>query len=213
MLRLESLEDRNLLSILAPVTTLDNDPGFTPNHLVLTLRDAVIQANYDFNNSGGLTKDTILLKAGIFNLNTPNTVLTNEPLYDDGDLDLDINGSMTIQGVPSLTIINQTNFNKPTNATQDDRVMEVTAGTVLLQNLVIQGGHAVDNGASEPALGPTNARERCGFIGVRRRLPGRLQRLCSSGLASAWTCNTCATRASAPRDPRARRCLLPSVAS
>ena len=56
-------------------------------------------------------------------------------------------------------------------------------------------------------------REHCGFIGVRQHLSAELQRLCSSGLASASTCSTSATTASARRVPRARRCPVPSTAS
>jgi sRNA-binding regulator protein Hfq len=56
-------------------------------------------------------------------------------------------------------------------------------------------------------------RERCVFIGVTRRFAEGSQRLCSSRLASAWTCNRPATRASARRVLRARRCPGPSTAS
>lgn len=51
--------------------------------------------------------------------------------------------------------------------------------------------------------------EHCSFVGVMPRLSMGFQRLCSSGLASASTCNRFATGASARRDPRARRCLRP----
>jgi hypothetical protein len=56
-------------------------------------------------------------------------------------------------------------------------------------------------------------REHCAFVGVTRHWSAGLQRLCSSGLASASTCNTPATRASARRGLRARRCPRLSVAS
>ena len=58
-----------------------------------------------------------------------------------------------------------------------------------------------------------NSGKHCGFVGVTRHLSAGLQRLCSSGLASASTCNRSAARASARRVPRARRCPGPSAAS
>lgn len=62
-------------------------------------------------------------------------------------------------------------------------------------------------------MGPWSRWERCGFMGVRQHWSVGSQRLCSSGLASASTCNRPAARASAQRVPRARRCPGPSTAS
>ena len=140
-LRLECLEDRSLLSILTPTTYLDNNTNFVPavgNTVVPTLRDAVLQANFD---GGG---DTIRLLPGTYKLST------NAAVSDDGDYDLDITAPVTIKTIAGLAVINQT---------QMDRVLEIadTATNVTLQNLVIQGGHAVDNGTSEPALFPAAA--------------------------------------------------------
>jgi hypothetical protein len=140
-LRLERLEDRNLLSILIPSTFLDNDPNFVPGEPVQTLRDAVIQANAD---GGG---DIIKLKAGTYNLTIPN-----QHGQENGSRtgDLNITAPVTIEGVYGLTIINQT---------QLDRVLQlVNPGlNVTLQNLIIQGGRAENDVATSAMPGATPA--------------------------------------------------------
>ncbi|MGA2063336.1 MAG: hypothetical protein ABSG86_00120 [Thermoguttaceae bacterium] len=123
-LRLECLEDRRLLSIITPTTTADGGAGSG------SLRAAIIQANLD---GGG---DTIRLGPHTYNLTLANT---GDPDDNTGG-NLDITASVTIIGSGPKTVINQTLTN--------DRVFQIdaTTGTVAFQNLVIQGGHAVDDG-------------------------------------------------------------------
>jgi hypothetical protein len=94
------------------------------------LRAAIIQANLD---GGG---DTIRLGPHTYNLTLANT---GDPDDNTGG-NLDITASVTIIGSGPKTVINQTLTN--------DRVFQIdaTTGTVAFQNLVIQGGHAVDDG-------------------------------------------------------------------
>jgi hypothetical protein len=161
---LERLEDRCVLSpvVLQPTTFLDNDPHFVPfagNTATPTLRDAVMQANYD--GAQGQT-DTINLLGGTYNLTEPN----GTGLDPHGSA-LVITAAVTIigcnaapRGFISSTTIHQT---------LQDRVLDIsTPGLVRLQGystdrpLIISGGYAVNNVVGDPT--PDNGAAEGGGI-------------------------------------------------
>ncbi len=147
-LSLEQLEDRRLLTIIVPGTFADTNAPFTPVSVGaagtftapnLTLRDAVIEANYLYNSVNVGLANTIQLKAGTYTLSIANTA-GHETASAKGDLN--INGNLTIQGAatsggPKTTIQQKA----------ADRVFDVnsTGLTVNLDNLTIAGGRAVDD--------------------------------------------------------------------
>ncbi len=101
---LEQLEDRRLLTIIVPTTFGDTNTPFAPVSVGaagtytapgLTLRDAVIEANYLYNSVNLGVPNTIQLKAGTYTLGIANTA-GHEALSKTGDLN--INSSLTIQG-------------------------------------------------------------------------------------------------------------------
>jgi hypothetical protein len=160
---LERLEDRCVLSpagfigALAPTSFLDYDRTFVPtlgNTVTPTLRDAVMQANFDGANGQA---DTIYLAGGTYNLTE-----TNGTGPDPGGFALDITTSLTIVGSYNPS---PGSFHVPTiiHQTQQDRVLAIsTTGTVSLRTyysdvpLVISGGHAVNNiiGVPAPDISP-----------------------------------------------------------
>ncbi len=134
-LALESLEDRTLLAVYTPTLFTDGVTGGTA-----TLRDCIIKADA---NPGS----TICLKAGVYTLSISNTA-GQENASCKGDLD--ITAPMTIQG--NGAIIDQT---------AADRVFQILAPNsstlVTFDNLTIEGGQAVDNGASGAPAGKSQA--------------------------------------------------------
>jgi hypothetical protein len=142
-LLLESLEDRCLPTIFMPTTFADGVLGSG------SLRDAVLQANADT----GTDDDTIQLLAGTYSL----TILNSGGHHETGGLTGDLNLTQTshhwiIQGAGPSTIIDASQL--------QDRVFDiVNPGTVVVfQNLVIQGGLALDDGSDGALAGTTDAR-------------------------------------------------------
>ncbi|MGA2617734.1 MAG: hypothetical protein ABSF26_09000 [Thermoguttaceae bacterium] len=147
-LSLEQLEDRRLLTIIVPGTFADTNAPFAPvsvgptavyNPPHLTLRDAVIEANYLFGTVNPGVANTILLLSGTYMLSIANTA-GHEALSKTGDLN--INSSLTIQGAatsggPKTTIQQKA----------ADRVFDVNATGLIVNfnNLTISGGTAVDD--------------------------------------------------------------------
>jgi hypothetical protein len=145
VLRLEALEDRTLLSVFTPTIFTDsNTPGAG------SLRDAIIAANAD----AGTRTDTIQLQAGTYQLTIPNSSgQENAALA--GDLDITNPGHTLIirgQGTSGAkaTVIEQT---------VQDRVFHIlNPGTrVIFQDLIIEGGQAVDDGTEGALPGDTTA--------------------------------------------------------
>ncbi len=144
----EQLEDRRLLTVLTPNTFADSNTSFNPAAYVLgssatlTLRDAVIEANWLYNtNSATLgNANTISLKAGTYTLSIPNASTGYETASATGDLN--INSNLTIQGVGAATVPLTT-----INQTAADRVFAVnTPGlTENFCDLAIAGGKAVND--------------------------------------------------------------------
>ncbi|NUQ65406.1 MAG: hypothetical protein HUU20_23305 [Pirellulales bacterium] len=134
-LRLEPLEDRHLLAVIAPSVFGDTGPG--------SLREAILRANAD------ASPDVIELRPGTYTLSIANTA-GQENLAAQGDLD--ITQPVTIRGmgaVPGATVI---------DARGIDRVFQVFEGaTVVFENLTIQGGLAKDNGEAGVRMGETAA--------------------------------------------------------
>ena len=104
----------------------DADPGdyvCDTGRGLCTLRAAVMEA------SSSATEDTILVPAGIYNLNLPAV---------DGGGRLVIANNVTVQGFgKNNTIINQT---------VADSVIQITNGEVALNNFTVQGGNAQSGG-------------------------------------------------------------------
>jgi hypothetical protein len=155
------LEDRRLLSFLTVNTFADDDPSYAPGPLTpgrsknFTLRDAVLQANYDAAHFGFV--DTIDLPYGTYDLS-----IANPCGADKGGFALDITASVNIVGS-----YNQ-EFGDPTyiHQTQQDRVFEITTPGIKVSlsgqsdkySLVISGGCAVDQeNPTGPATGPDYA--------------------------------------------------------
>ncbi len=147
-LSLEQLEDRRLLTIIVPATFADTNAPFTPVSVGaansytasgLTLRDAVIEANYLFNSVNTGVANTIILKAGTYTLSIAN-MAGHDALSKTGDLN--VNGNLTIQGAATSGGPKTTIQQKAV-----DRVFEVnsTGLTVNFDNLTIAGGTAVDD--------------------------------------------------------------------
>jgi hypothetical protein len=122
---MELLEDRAVPAVLNVTTSLD---VIDPNDGMLSLREAVIQANA----SNGA--DTIVLPAGTYRLTRAGA---NEDLATTGDLD--ITDSLTIAGAGAeSTIIDGSGL---------DRVFQALgAKSVALSGMTIQGGVADDGG-------------------------------------------------------------------
>ena len=143
-LSIDPLEDRTLPSVFVPTIFTDsNAPGTG------SLRDAVIAANQD----PGKGSDTISLAAGTYTLSIPDSAGGQENGAITGDLDITNTAhKLIIQGQgtsgSNATIINQTVL---------DRVFQVFGAQVVFQNLVIQGGQAVDDGSAGALPGSTNA--------------------------------------------------------
>jgi hypothetical protein len=143
--RVESLEERTLLSTFQPTIFTDsNTPGAG------SLRDAVISANADT----GTTTDTIKLQAGTYTLSIANVSGQQENAAQTGDLDLtSTTHKLIIEGVGSTgsnpTIIQATSGLL-------DRVFQTFSGTnVEIKDLVIEGGLALDDGTAGAIPGTT----------------------------------------------------------
>jgi hypothetical protein len=145
-LLLEPLEDRCVLTSITP--TLFADGGLGSG----SLRDAVLQANAD----AGSEDDTIQLQAGTYTLTIRNTGGHHEMAGLEGDLNITSTAHrLIIQGAGSsganATIVDASQL--------QDRVFQiVNAGTqVVVQDLVIQGGLAQDDGSNGALAGTTDA--------------------------------------------------------
>jgi hypothetical protein len=145
-LRLEFLEGRWVPSTLTPTTFADGGPGSG------SLRDAVLQLNAD----AGTADDIIQLQAGTYALTIRNVGGRHETAGLTGDLNLNATSHRwIIQGAGSSgdnpTIIDASQL--------QDRVFQiVNPGTqVVLQDLLIQGGLAQDNGSDGALAGTTDA--------------------------------------------------------
>ena len=130
---LESLEYRTMLATFTPLASAADGSQHS-------LRAAVIQADSNGQDN------TIDLQAGMYQLTIPNT-----PGQDNGAArgDLDLTGvghTITIQGTGmSATLIYGGKL---------DRVFKIDAGvTVIIRDLTILGGAAIDSGASGAILG------------------------------------------------------------
>jgi hypothetical protein len=154
-LRVEHLEERRLLAVIAPAGFADGLFPFFPyathasNISVPTLRDAVIEANFLAANKISAT-NTIKLAVGDY-------TLAGGPTPDGTAGELLISSNLTIKGAgEALTTI---------TGSGADRVIEigtkinglgnpvVTPVTASLQNLAINGGVAVDNGLTAACVG------------------------------------------------------------
>ncbi len=129
--RLESLEDRVVLSTFKVNTTLDTvavnlkTGKDASGHI--SLRSAIMAADAH----GG--KNTIVLRSGTFKLTIAGA---GEDAAATGDLDITRN--LTINGKGASTIIDGNNL---------DRVFDVLAGKVSISKLTIQGGLGRARGA------------------------------------------------------------------
>src|SRR5262249_12622026 len=125
-LRVEWLENRNLLTIFHPLAgAVDGAAN--------SLRAAIIAANTNHQN------DTIYLQGSLYQLSITNSS-GQENAAQEGDLDLTESGfSVTFIGAgPSLTRI---------DAATIDRVFQIFSGvTVTFKNLTIENGLARDDG-------------------------------------------------------------------
>ena len=142
---LEALEDRMVLSTFTPTTFADGGTGSG------SLRAAIIAANGD----SGTDTDTIELQSGTYALTITNTA-GQENAAARGDLDITSTAHKLIirgQGTtgPNATVIDASLLK--------DRVFQVVyPGTqVELENLVIKGGLAQDDGTTNAAAGATTA--------------------------------------------------------
>lgn len=143
---LEVLEDRTVLSVFTPTTFSDSNVSGAGS-----LRDAIIAANADT----GKATDTILLNAGTYTLSVPNSATGGqENAAQTGDLDItNTRHELIIEGAVSssgaiATIIDQT---------VADRVFQVFGARVDFENVIIEGGQAVDDGTAGFLPGSTNA--------------------------------------------------------
>jgi RTX calcium-binding nonapeptide repeat (4 copies) len=128
----------------------------TPANGPCTLRAAIMQANFDLENSPGSGPYTIQLGTDTYDL-----TIINNGTHDDASLrgDLDVNHGMTIQGNgPANTIVDGSHLNCETT----DRVFHVHASgaPVLFNGFSIQGGHAHGNVAKTPPFCPNGFRAR-----------------------------------------------------
>jgi hypothetical protein len=145
-LLLELLEDRCVPTTITPTTFADGVLGSG------SLRDAVLQFNADI----GSDNDTINLLAGTYALTIVNTSGHHETPGLQGDLNItSTSHRLIIQGAGSsganATIVDASQLL--------DRVFDiVNPGTlVVIQDLVIQGGLAQDDGTSGALAGSTDA--------------------------------------------------------
>lgn len=138
---LESLEPRNVPAIFNVTGTSDSFPIPLPTpeaspdtFSVGSLRGAIIAANSLPN-----ANHTINLPAGTYNLSLSNSGLQQENFSLTGDLDLTQTGCVyQINGQGGQAIIQQT---------VQDRVLQLFENVgLVLQNISVQGGSAVDNG-------------------------------------------------------------------
>jgi hypothetical protein len=135
---IEALEDR-----LVP-TTFNALPG-AADGAAGSLRAAVIAAN------GNGQDNTIQLQSGLYQLSLGNAGTKQENAAATGDLDVTSAGhTLTIQGVnPSATFI---------DANFVDRVFQVLPNaTLVLQNLTVTGGFAVDDGTTDATAFSTDS--------------------------------------------------------
>jgi hypothetical protein len=154
-LKVEHLEERRLLAVIAPAGFADGLFPFFPyathasSFSVPTLRDAVVEANY-LSAHKISASNTIQLKVGDY-------VLAGGPTPDGTAGELLVSSNLTIKGAgAALTTI---------TGSGADRVIEigtklnaagnpvVTPVTASLQNLAITGGVAVDNGLTAACVG------------------------------------------------------------
>src|SRR5262249_38079902 len=141
-LLVEPLEDRCVPTTITPTTFADGVLGSG------SLRDVVLQ----FNADTGTDVDTIQLQAGTYLLTIQNVGGHHETAGLTGDLNLTpTSHRWIIQGAGPSTIIDAGQL--------QDRVFQiVNLGTqVVFQDLVIQGGVALDNGADGAQAGTTDA--------------------------------------------------------
>jgi hypothetical protein len=141
-LLLEPLEDRCVPATITPTAFADGGLGSG------SLRDAVLQFNVDI----GTADDTIQLLPGTYSLTIRNVGNRHETAGLTGDLNLtQTSHRWIIQGAGPSTIIDASQL--------QDRVFQiVNPGTqVVLQDLVIQGGLAQDNGSDGAVAGTTDA--------------------------------------------------------
>lgn len=114
----ESLEAREVPAIFTVTTTAD---VIDPNDGVLSLREAVLQANATNGT------DQIVLSAGTYSL-------TREGRFEDAGLtgDLDIFGNVTLRGYGAGVTVIQANGL--------DRAIELHSATVVISDMTIRGG-------------------------------------------------------------------------
>jgi uncharacterized repeat protein (TIGR01451 family) len=145
-LAVEVLEDRTLPSTFTPTVVTDTTAAG-----VVTLRDAIIQANADT----GTADDTIVLAAGTYRLTLANKA-GQENAAATGDLDIISTAHrLIIQGQGTTgarrTIIDAGQLH--------DRIFQIVGpGTVVeLNDLILQGGLAQEGGSAGAAPGSTMA--------------------------------------------------------
>lgn len=130
---------------IAVGTTVDELDGDTD----CSLREAIQAANTDAAVSGcaaGSGADTITVPGGFYQL-------TRVGAGEDGNAtgDLDIASDVTIRGTGAVIDGNDT-----------DRVLHVLGGTVLVDGLVVQNGHAPAGAPGEDCIGETSCDESAG---------------------------------------------------
>ncbi|MCU0542324.1 MAG: DUF4347 domain-containing protein [Oscillatoriaceae cyanobacterium Prado104] len=116
-------------NVLATFNVNTTDDVVNGNDRFLSLREAIVAANTNQDSS-----DTILLKAGTYNLSLTGTPDNTAAA---GDLDI-TSGTISIQGAGAATTT--------IDAKQIDRVFQVLDGATLnLNGLTITGGQRLDN--------------------------------------------------------------------
>ncbi len=144
---LDYLEDRTLLSANFTITNLADGVTGSATNSNSTLRDAIIAANQDTGT------DTINLQAGTYTLSLANTA-GHENASATGDLNItNTKNTLIIKGAgtsgSNATYIDQT---------VADRVFQIANGaTVQFENVIIEGGDAVDDGTAGAKAGSTAA--------------------------------------------------------
>jgi hypothetical protein len=129
--RIELLEDRSIPAILNATTTLD---VIDPNDGLLSLREAVIQAN------ALPGADTINLPAGSYSLSLAGAGEDNAATGD-----LDIRDGLTIVGAGSdMTTI---------NGAQLDRVFQIFGASLSISRVAVTGGRSAQGAAFDTQQG------------------------------------------------------------
>jgi hypothetical protein len=139
-LRVEALEDRLLPALFTPLPgTPDGDPG--------SLRADIIAAN------GNGEDNVIQLQAGVYNLTKNNPGNVHEVGAATGDLGVTSPGhTLTILGADATATVIDANA-------IDDRVFQVLPkATLVLQDLTVTGGSAVDDGTAGAVAYQTDSR-------------------------------------------------------